>query len=160
MGSQGLIQRPRPQSTVSLSQLSEWDAPTNCLAYAETLAVEVASFNVNVLIVIPGSFNTKFKAPPRGGTPLQGYESAHVGMDAALKLLANIPRGDPALGMDVLVDVIRGEGRAIGRNSLPLWLFLGEDCMRDVRARLEHIGSVINEWEEVGTRLGLPEAAL
>jgi len=129
-------------------------------SYAETLAVEMASFNVKVLIAIPGSFNTKFNAPPRGGTPLEGYESAHAELDAALKLLANTPKGDPALGMDVLVDVIRGEGRAVGHNSLPLWLFLGEDCMRDVRARLDHIGSVINEWEEVGTRLGLPEAAL
>jgi len=117
-------------------------------------------FNIKVLIAIPGSFNTKFNSPPRAGTPLQGYESAHAGMDAALELLAKIPKGDPALAMDVLVDVIRGEGRAVGRDSLPLWLFLGEDCMRDVRARLDCIGSVINEWEEVGTRLGLPESAL
>lgn len=152
---------------MSLSALGttlERDAPTGFffffLAYAETLSVEMASFNVKVLIVIPGSFNTKFNSPPRGGTPLQGYESAHAGMDAALKLLAKTPKGDPALGMDVLVDVIRGEGRAVGRDSLPLWLFLGEDCMRDVRARLDCIGSVLNEWEEVGTRLGLPESAL
>ena len=159
-GSQGLIRRPRPQSTVSLPALRMGCANQFFLAYAETLAVEVASFNVKVLIVIPGSFNTKLNAVPRTGTPLQGYESARAGMDAAFKSLVNAPKGDPALAMDVLVDVIRGEGRAVGRNSLPLWLFLGEDCMRDVRDRLDHIGSVVNEWEDVGTRLGLPEAAL
>jgi hypothetical protein len=130
------------------------------LAYAETLAFEMASFNVKVLIAIPGSFKTNLNTPPRRGTPLQGYESAHAELDAVFELLANTPKGDPALGMDALLDVIRGEGRAVGHNSLPLWLFLGEDCMRDVRARLDHIGSVINEWEEVGTKLGLPEAAL
>lgn len=128
-------------------------------AYAETLSLELASFDVKVLIAIPGAFNTKFNSPPRGGTPLEGYESTHAAMDAALELLAKAPKGDPALGMEALVDVIRGEGRAVGRGSLPLWLFLGEDCMCDVRARLDHIGSVINEWEEVGTRLGLPGSA-
>lgn len=120
----------------------------------------MASFNVKVLIAIPGSFNTKFNVPPRGPAPLEDYESAHAELDAVLKRLADSPKGDPALGMDVLLDVIRGEGRAAGRSSLPLWLFLGDDCMRDVRARLDHIGSVMNEWEEVGTRLGLPETAL
>ena len=129
------------------------------LAYAETLSAEVASFGIQVLIVVPGIFNTKINAPRRIGTPLLGYETAHAGMDATIKFVADTPKGDPALGMSVLVDVIRGEGRAAGRTSLPLWLFLGEDCMHDVRARLNHIGSVMDEWEEVGTRLGLPEIA-
>ncbi|KAI0300578.1 NAD-P-binding protein [Multifurca ochricompacta] len=129
-------------------------------SYAETLSVEMCSFNVKVLIVIPGIFDTKINAPQRVGTPLPGYETAHEGMDAMIKFVANTPKGDPALGMSVLVDVVRGEGCAVGRPSIPLWLFLGEDCMRDVRTRLDQIGSVINEWEVVGTRLGLPAAVL
>jgi hypothetical protein len=119
--------------------------------------VEVAPFNINVLTVIPGIFNTKINAPQRVGTTLPDYETVHTSMDAMVKFVANTPKGDPALGMSAVVDVIRGEGRAVGRKSLPLWLFLGEDCMHDVRARLDHMGSVMNEWEEVGTRLGLPE---
>lgn len=158
-GSQDLIQPPRLLSTVSFLALVSSERADQFLAYAETLSAEVASFGIQVLIVVPGIFNTKINAPRRIGTPLLGYETAHAGMDATIKFVADTPKGDPALGMSVLVDVIRGEGRAAGRTSLPLWLFLGEDCMHDVRARLNHIGSVMDEWEEVGTRLGLPEIA-
>ncbi|KAH9050252.1 NAD-P-binding protein [Lactarius hengduanensis] len=129
------------------------------IAYAETLSVEMESFNINVLIVIPGIFRTKMNSQRRVGAPLPGYETVHAGVDAMIKSVATVPKNDPKLGMDVLVDVVRGEGRAAGRKSLPLWLFLGEDCMHDVRARLDHMGSIMDEWEAVGTRLGLPEAA-
>jgi hypothetical protein len=120
----------------------------------------MVSFGVKVLIVVPGTFNTKINVQQRAGTPLPGYEPAHATMDATIKLIADTPKGDTTLGMNVLVDVIRGEGRAAGCKSLPLWLFLGEDCMRDVRTRLNQIGSVMDEWEAVGTRLGLPPALL
>jgi len=129
-------------------------------AYAETLSVEIASFNLNVLIVIPGIFRTKMNAQRRVGTPLPGYEPIHAGIDAMIESVANVPKSDSKLGMDVLVDVVRGEGRAAGRKSWPLWLFLGEDCMRDVRTRLNDMGSILDEWGAVGTRLGLPQAAL
>ncbi|KAH8996690.1 NAD-P-binding protein [Lactarius akahatsu] len=128
-------------------------------SYAETLSVEMESFDINVLIVIPGIFRTKMNSQRRAGAPLPGYETVHAGVDAMIKSVATVPKSDPKLGMDVLVDVVRGEGRAAGRRSLPLWLFLGEDCMHDVRARLDHMGSIMDEWGFVGTRLGLPEAA-
>jgi hypothetical protein len=112
-------------------------------------------FDVKVLIVILGTFNTKINAPQRVGAPLPGYEPTHARMDATIDLTANTTKGDPALGMNVLVDVIRGEGRAAGRNSLPLWLFLREDSMHDVRNRLGQIRSVMDEWEAVGTGLDL-----
>ena len=130
------------------------------IAYAETLSVEMASFNVNVLIVIPGIFRTKMNLQRRVGTPLPGYEHVHAGIDAMIESVARVPKSDPMLGMNVLVDVVRGEGRAAGRKSLPLWLFLGEDCMHDVRTRLNNMGSIMDEWEGVGTRIGLPAAAL
>jgi hypothetical protein len=130
------------------------------IAYAETLSVEITSFNVNVLIVIPGIFRTKMNAQRRVGAPLPGYETVHAGIDAMIESVASVPKNDPKLGMDVLVDVVRGEGRAAGRKSWPLWLFLGEDCMHDVRTRLNNMGSILDEWEAVGMRLGLPQAAL
>ncbi|KAI0260727.1 NAD-P-binding protein [Gloeopeniophorella convolvens] len=125
-------------------------------SYAETLATEMTPFNINVLIVIPGIFDTKINTPQRAGANLEGYEKMHAGMEVVLKFVADTPKGDPVLGMNALIDVVRGEGRAADRKSPPLWLFLGEDCMRDVRARLNHIGSVMDEWEAVGSGLGLP----
>ena len=130
------------------------------IAYAETLSVEMASFNLNVLIVIPGIFRTNMNSQRRVGAPLPGYESVHASIDAMVESVATIPKSDPRLGMDVLVDVVRGEGRAADRKSWPLWLFLGEDCIRDVRTRLNDLESILDEWGAVGTKLGLPQPAL
>ncbi|KAH9975396.1 hypothetical protein BGW80DRAFT_1457687 [Lactifluus volemus] len=68
-------------------------------AYAEALSAEMVSFGVKVLIVVPGTFDTKINAQQRIGTPLPGYEPAHAHMDALVKNLANSPKGDPALGL-------------------------------------------------------------
>jgi hypothetical protein len=108
------------------------------------------------MIAAPGSFATKFNAPTRSGTPLEGYEALRNYLDEFVPKYAKLPKGDPALGMDALVDVVRGEGRAAGHGPLPIWLFLGEDSMQDVRTRAEKLLSTLEEWKDVGSNLGLP----
>jgi hypothetical protein len=125
-------------------------------AYGETLATELEQFNVRVLIAVPGGFTTKFNSPTRSGTPLEGYETIRNYLDELVPKYVKIPKNDPVLGMDALVDVVRGEGRAAGHTSTPLWLFLGDDCMRDVHARMEKLSSTLEEWKDVGSNLGLP----
>lgn len=93
-----------------------------------------------------------------------------------LKLQHDPPtRGDPKLGMEVVVDLVRGEGRAgeilrgcegahrpeegthgtggTQGQEWPLWLFLGEDGQRDVRARNEKVGRCLDVWGELGRGL-------
>lgn len=62
--------------------------------------------------------------------------------------------------MEVLVDVVRGEGRinnvkhsnAEGKEvEWPLWLFIGEDGMSDVKARMDRMRGVMDRWEAVGS---------
>jgi len=108
------------------------------------------------MIAILGGFDTKFNALTRSGTPLNGYEALRRRMDEFPPKHAATLKSDPALGMDALADVVRGEGRAAGHGPSPFWLFLGEDCMRDVRARVEMTLSTLEEWKDVGSNLGLP----
>jgi len=72
--------------------------------------------------------------------------------------------GDPARGMSVLVDVVRGEGRAkktLDRHGWPLWLFLGADAVSDVRARITRVAHVLDQWEDIATNVSfLDEAAV
>jgi hypothetical protein len=77
-------------------------------------------------------------------------------MDKFLPKYAMLPKGDPNLGMSALVDVVRREGRAADHGHPPLWLFLGEDSMRDLQARKQAFQSVLEEWKDVGSNLGLP----
>jgi hypothetical protein len=107
------------------------------------------------MIAVPGGFATKFNAPTRSGTPLAGYEATRAHLDELVPKYVRIPKSDPVLGMAALVDVVRGEGRAADRGPMPLWLFLGEDCVREVRARAERLLSTLEEWEDVGSNLGL-----
>jgi predicted nucleic acid-binding Zn ribbon protein len=55
---------------------------------------------------------------------------------------------DPTKAMDVLVDVVRGEGAANGRD-MPLYLVLGEDAAQDLRNTGANMSRVLDEWEDV-----------
>jgi len=114
-------------------------------SYGETLAAELEEFNVRVMIVVPGGFATKFNAPTRSGSPLEGYEVVRNCLDELVPKYVKIPKSDPILGMEALVDVVRGEGRAACRGLTPLWLFLGEDSMQDVRTRPTELLSTLEE---------------
>ena len=111
---------------------------------------------MRVMIAIPGGFTTKFNAVMRSGTPLEGYEAMRNYLDEVIPNYLKVPKGDPVQGMDALIDVVRGEGRAAGHGPMPLWLFLGEDCMREVRAHTGRLLSTMEEWKDVGSNLGLP----
>ncbi|KAI1792269.1 NAD-P-binding protein [Ganoderma leucocontextum] len=132
-------------------------------AYGETLSAELAQFNVRVLVVSPGTFDTSprmaVNVPAR---PIADYDAAREELRKRLAMRPRIPNmGDPAKGMDALVDVVRGEGKAEEKGEggkIPLWLFLGDDSIAAVKARAETLRGVAEEWKEVGTRLGKDDA--
>ena len=96
--------------------------------------------------------------------PIADYDAAREELRKRLAMRPRIPNmGDPAKGMDVLVDVVRGEGRAAGKGKgegkgeggkMPRWLFLGDDSIAAAKGRAEALRGVAEEWREVGTGLG------
>ena len=56
--------------------------------------------------------------------------------------------GDPKKLVQVILDVVRGEGVAQGR-ELPLGLPLGSDCYSAINDTLARTASVLNQWEDV-----------
>ena len=101
-------------------------------------------------------------APPLPGaqrllaSELRTYGAALRTLVERAKHLPN--QGDPAKGMDALVDVVRGEGRAADREGrMPLWLFLGSGAVPDALARAEKLRGVAEEWRKVGEGLGLDD---
>lgn len=56
--------------------------------------------------------------------------------------------GDPKKGVAVILDVVRGEGVAEGR-QVPFRLPLGTDCFDEVKEKLEKLLKEMNEWEKV-----------
>jgi len=117
----------------------------------ETLAVELAPSGIKVLIVIPGSFRTeniygqsvyKDNIIPGPNDALRAaLEKNHVS-------IAGTEKGDPAKAMNVVVDVVRGEGKAKGR-QWPLYLALGEDAEMHIRGKAGKLLTHCDDWGNV-----------
>ena len=56
--------------------------------------------------------------------------------------------------MEVVVDIVRGEGVAKGK-PWPGLLVLGEDADHDVRRKCEMTLRTLDEWKDVSTNLNL-----
>ena len=128
----------------------------NFLAYGESLADELRDFDIRVNVLLPGAFNTNPGGgfPPIPGSRIPDYDDFRERTRQKLEKRRNIPnKGDPEKGMDALVDVVRGEGKAANKKGWPLWLLLGDDGILTVRERLRFMGETIDEWESVGTKL-------
>ena len=123
-------------------------------AIGETYATELRPFGVRVLIVAPGSFRTEgvHAYPATINTRIPAYEAARTAGMARFEGIAGKERGDPAKAMELLVDVVKGEGRAKGR-EWPLWLVLGRDAYADVRAKTAKLLETMKAWEDVATDL-------
>ena len=125
---------------------------------AESLAVELAPFGVRVLNVAPGAFRTEgiYSNGFYDQNKLASYDDIR---NAAAKRFASIPgteKGDPTKAMEILVDVVRGEGVAKDK-PWPEMLVLGEDAELDIREKCERTLRTLDEWKAVSANLNLED---
>lgn len=122
-------------------------------AIGETYAAELAQFGIRVTVVIPGSFRTGALGQPITiHKHIPAYDMLREKGRARFNSISGHERGDPAKAMDLLVDVVRGEGRARGR-EWPMWLFMGQDAYRDVRGKCDAVLRTLDAWEDLSTNL-------
>jgi NAD(P)-dependent dehydrogenase (short-subunit alcohol dehydrogenase family) len=125
----------------------------------ETLAHELAPFSIRVLVVEPGAFRTAriLARPMFEENPIPDYDDMRATMAERYRRVAGHQPGDPVKGMQLVVDVVRGEGRARGR-AWPVYLPLGEEAEKAIREKCAALTGVLDEWGEVirDTRLDHP----
>jgi len=119
-------------------------------ALAETLTVELSPFNIRVLLVAPGAFRTEgiYGQKYHVEKPISAYDQMR---DASQKMFQAVPgtqKGDPDKAMEVVVDVVRGEGIAKER-PWPGFLVLGEDAERELVAKCNKVLQLVEEWGDV-----------
>ena len=109
-----------------------------------------------MLNVAPGAFCTR--ATHGHGfydqNKLASYDDIR---NTATKRYASIPvkaKGDPAKAMEVLVDVVRGEGVARDK-PWPEVLVLGEDAEVDIREKCERTLRMLDRWKTVSASLNV-----
>ncbi|KAG9220096.1 hypothetical protein CCMSSC00406_0009881 [Pleurotus cornucopiae] len=122
-------------------------------AISETLALEVAPFNIRVLLVAPGSFRTGIYSQPYfTSNPLEDYDVIRAESQKRFASVPGTEKGDPDKAMEALVDTVRGEGvaRENGRDGeWPGLLILGADAEQDVRVKTSKVIGVLDKWGDV-----------
>ncbi|KAF8518540.1 hypothetical protein BU17DRAFT_48584 [Hysterangium stoloniferum] len=126
---------------------------------SETLHMEISPLGLRSICFEPGYFRTAFLT----GDHRSPYEPriedyAEMGQRANNVLLAYNGKqpGDPKKLVEVMLDVIRGEGVGKGREP-PLTLLLGSDAYNVVRKLCDRTYDVTKEWEEVTKGTDFPE---
>jgi NAD(P)-dependent dehydrogenase (short-subunit alcohol dehydrogenase family) len=122
-------------------------------ALAEGFAGELAHLNIRVLLVEPSAFRTGMITAAGafdGLTRQDGiadYDQPRNFFSNMLKTLGPAP-GDPAKAMEAVVDVVRGEGVAVGR-PWPTYLVLGRDSEKAIIAKTDKLKKHLEDWSDV-----------
>jgi len=119
-------------------------------AIAEALSAELAPLNVKVLLIQPGAFRTEgiYREQHFTDNQIPDYDAIRR---QSIELFTSIPgkeKGDPDKAMEVLVDVVKGQGVAKDR-PWPGYLVLGEDAEAAVRGKCAKVLGVLDEWVDV-----------
>ncbi|KAI0040856.1 short chain dehydrogenase [Auriscalpium vulgare] len=162
--------RPRRTGTVVwFGSIVGWRTLANCGLYsatkvvnrmlAEALHLEIAPLGLRSLCVEPGYFRTAFLTDGNRApyvSRIEDYREVTAATDALFQAANGRQPGDPARLVAVLVDCVRGEGAAVGR-ELPGVLHLGTDCVQEARGVCEETLQRIDAWGDVFASTDFPE---
>ena len=127
-------------------------------AVAESYRAELAEFGIRVLLVAPGGFRTNINKEITYAVDrhIPSYEPLkNTVMQKLGGWFANA-KGDPAKGMELVVDVVRGEGKAAGR-EFPTTLLLGNAAYVHAQLHCERLSQTMSEWSDVARDLDFDE---
>ncbi|KAF8212903.1 hypothetical protein K438DRAFT_1957485 [Mycena galopus ATCC 62051] len=153
-------------TVVFMGSVGGWRGVPNAGLYAatkytlrgisESLHLEIAPLGLRSTCIDFGYFRTTFLDPAHR-TPyvprIDDYNEMSKRANDAL-LVAFLPSydgkqpGDPAKGVEVVLDIVRGEGLAAGK-AFPTSVALGSDCYKMIEAETEGVLARLEEWRAV-----------
>ncbi|KAL1725378.1 hypothetical protein EV714DRAFT_221409 [Schizophyllum commune] len=117
----------------------------------ESLHSEIAPLGLRSVCFDFGYFRTKFLTADHR-TPyeprIEDYREATEKVNQALLAYSEKQPGDPKKGVQVMLDVVRGEGVAAGR-PWEINVQLGSDCFAVVKQHCETALKRLSEWEDI-----------
>ncbi|KAK7031059.1 hypothetical protein VNI00_013658 [Paramarasmius palmivorus] len=124
--------------------------------YSETLSAEVSQFNIRVLIVEPGAFRTEgiLSLPYHTDHPISDYDATREKAIEIFKATVGTQRGNPDKAMELLIDVVRCEGKAAGR-PWPFYLPLGVDAEEAIVNKCRKMIETVEAWKNETSVLDL-----
>ena len=116
---------------------------------SEALGQEVAGFGVRVTALAPGQFRTDWAGRSMERTPrsIADYDAVMDPVRAARQAKSGRQPGDPAKAAQALLVLVAAE-------AAPARLFLGEDALGVVEAKLGRMRAEMTAWEGVSRATG------
>jgi NAD(P)-dependent dehydrogenase (short-subunit alcohol dehydrogenase family) len=144
-GSGAIVQMSSQAGRYSFPGISAYSATKFALeGWSEALSLEVKQFGIDVLIVEPGPFRTKFNEPdvieftPAG----DAYRGVVGPVQDALAGANGVQKGDPVRAAEAII-------KAIDAENTPLRLALGSEAHETILESLDKARAELDAWEEV-----------
>ncbi|KAF5363706.1 hypothetical protein D9756_001124 [Leucocoprinus leucothites] len=151
----------RTGTVIFIGSLGGWRSVPNAGIYASTkyafrgisatLHDEISPFGLRSLCIDFGYFRTSFLTSNNRSAwvpRIEDYRAMSEKADAALQAYNGKQPGDPNKAVEIIVDLLRGEGLAKGR-EFPTSLALGTDCYNVVKEESERALKNLEEWKDV-----------
>lgn len=121
--------------------------------FTEALHHEVKPFGVRVTLVEPGAFRTDFagSAAMKAATRIADYAELDAGLDDYFTSQDGQQMGDPAKGMQVVIDMVDSD-------TAPVRLMLGEDAYQLWESAVAVRNRDLAQWRARGEDTAIPGA--
>ena len=119
----------------------------------ETLNLETSPLGIRSLIVEPGFFRTELLNANNTvyiDTKFDDYKPVTESLFAMFKGAHQKQPGDPAKGVQRIIDTVKGENDAAGK-EFPVSLALGSDAVEQIRNKCKETLKLLDEWEAVSS---------
>lgn len=117
------------------------------VGFTESLAMEVADFNIKATAVLPGYFRTNFLTSGSLVTPkneLDDYTTTRESQKFHQEQMNLNQNGDPVKGAKAIIDTVYTE-------NPPVHLFLGSDAYKLANDKAKAMMAELENWKEVTT---------
>ncbi|KAF9475750.1 NAD(P)-binding protein [Pholiota conissans] len=125
-----------------------------------TLDEEIAPFGLRSICFDSGCFRTpvlsKLDKTKRWKAVIEDYKETGEAVNAALLAFDGTQKGDPVRGVNVIMDVIKREGVAQGK-EVPSGFSLGQDCYETVKESCEKTLESLEAWRQVSMSTDYPD---
>ncbi|KAF8918439.1 NAD-P-binding protein [Mucidula mucida] len=124
---------------------------------AETMDMEISPFGLRSINIEPGYFRSKFiDANNRRpyDNAIEDYKATMEAMNEIFKSLDGNQPGDTVKLVEIIVDVVKGEGVAKGK-TIPRSLQIGTDCYNGVKQDLTERLEILEAWKDISTSTDL-----